>query len=191
DDRGDLFGLGCVLYEACTGRKAFILPPRAGGLLPQFQSVLADRPPMADEINPSVPDYLANAIHRLLDPNPDGKFSSAAEVRDLFAEYARRIRDTDPLCRFATNALELAMTSFKAQQGIGSTAAHALCLWIINALQGCVNTFWDSISDLSLEWEPPPLPSVKKIRDSAYLPLENLRPILGPFRKPADDWPEF
>jgi serine/threonine-protein kinase len=76
DARSDLFSLGCVLYEALTGRRAF-----AGANLPQTLAALArDQPAPIRELAPEVPPELVAVVERLLRKRPRDRFAGAAEA---------------------------------------------------------------------------------------------------------------
>jgi eukaryotic-like serine/threonine-protein kinase len=80
DTRSDLFSLGAVLYEMCSGQ-----PPFAGNSAPVIlkQIVEARQRPLR-ELNPSVPEWLSVTIDRLLAKKPADRIQSAAHVAELF-----------------------------------------------------------------------------------------------------------
>src|SRR6516164_4977503 len=61
DCRADLFGLGSVLYEMCTGRPAFRAPTTAAVI----RRVCDETPRPIREVNPEVPAPLSRLIERL------------------------------------------------------------------------------------------------------------------------------
>ena len=67
DARGDLFSLGCVMYSMCAGRPAFAAPTPLAAL----RAVCDDDPPPLAEVNPDVPPWLAELVHRLLRKDPN------------------------------------------------------------------------------------------------------------------------
>jgi Tol biopolymer transport system component len=91
DHRADLFGLGCVLYACCTGRPPF------GGSTPflVLKSVTEEAPRPVQEINPRIPDYLADLIDRLLAKKPDDRVQSAREVAAVLGPNMVRLLNTD------------------------------------------------------------------------------------------------
>jgi serine/threonine protein kinase len=79
DPRSDLFSLGAVLYEMAAGH-----PPFAGSSALAILKQIADvehRP--LREVNPAVPDWLAETINRLLAKKPADRIQSAALLVEL------------------------------------------------------------------------------------------------------------
>ncbi|EMI19533.1 serine/threonine protein kinase, partial [Rhodopirellula maiorica SM1] len=62
DDRSDLYSLGVVLYELCTGR----LPLASSSVSGQLVAILSHKPKPIRELNPEIPTPLADLVHRLL-----------------------------------------------------------------------------------------------------------------------------
>ena len=74
DHRSDLFSLGAILYEMCAGQ-----PPFAGNSALAILKQIAEakhRP--LRELNPEVPEWLAETIDRLLAKKPADRIQSAA-----------------------------------------------------------------------------------------------------------------
>lgn len=91
DARSDLFSLGSVLYELCTGRPAF----RAPTTLAVIKRICDETPQPIREVNPNVPEALCRLIGQLHAKKPADRPSSAQEVADrlagLLAELNRGI----------------------------------------------------------------------------------------------------
>ena len=83
DVRSDLFSLGVLIYEICTGRSPFHGDDRGQTL----ERVIAEVPAPAAELNPGLPAPLAALVGELLEKDPARRPSSAASV----AERLRRI----------------------------------------------------------------------------------------------------
>jgi hypothetical protein len=81
DARADLFSLGSVLYELCTGRPAF----RAPTTVAVIRRVCDDAPRPIREVNPDIPEPLCQLIERLHAKKPADRPASAKEVADLLA----------------------------------------------------------------------------------------------------------
>jgi serine/threonine protein kinase len=76
DHRGDLFSLGCVLYQMCTGR----LPFHGTDTISRLLALSVDEPPPVRELNAEVPESLADLTAQLLVKNPLHRFPSASGV---------------------------------------------------------------------------------------------------------------
>jgi hypothetical protein len=83
DARSDLFSLGSVLYAMCTGRPPF----RASTSMAVLKRVCEDTATPVREVNPEVPDWLAEVIAKLHAKDPAGRFQSAAEVAELLGRH--------------------------------------------------------------------------------------------------------
>jgi hypothetical protein len=81
DARADLFSLGSVLYEMCTGRPAF----RAPSMVAVIRRVCDEAPRPIRDLNPEIPEPLCRLIGRLHAKKPADRPASAAEVADLLA----------------------------------------------------------------------------------------------------------
>jgi serine/threonine-protein kinase len=81
DHRADLFSLGSVLYALCTGRAPF----RAPTTLAVLRRVCEESPRPIQELNPEVPDWLAEIIAVLHAKEPADRFQSATELSQLLS----------------------------------------------------------------------------------------------------------
>jgi eukaryotic-like serine/threonine-protein kinase len=85
DGRSDLYSLGCVLFECLTGRPPFIWRKEAVVL----QLHLSEPPPDVRTLRSDVPADLANAIEKALAKQPEDRWHSAAEMRDVLVGAVR------------------------------------------------------------------------------------------------------
>jgi|GEM_PF-3219818 len=75
DTRSDLYALGCILYQMATGTPPYVRE-HVGAVL---QAHVNEPVPA---LPPTLPPPLAEAIHRLLQKNPDQRLQTASAVRD-------------------------------------------------------------------------------------------------------------
>ena len=88
DHRSDLFSLGCVMYAMCTGRSPF----RATSFAAAIKRVCQDTPREITEINPEIPSWLSQLVHRLLEKSPDARPDSATIVGEQLEEWLAAIQ---------------------------------------------------------------------------------------------------
>jgi hypothetical protein len=76
DHRADLFALGCVLYEMCTGRRAFSGATAADTMT----AVLSSDPPEMAAPGQATPPALDRIVRRCLEKTPGERFQSARDL---------------------------------------------------------------------------------------------------------------
>ena len=92
DPRADLFSLGSVLYEMCTGRPAF----RAPTTMAVLRRVCDETPRPIREVNPDIPEALCRVIERLQAKKPADRPASAQQVADLLAGLLAGLQGQGP-----------------------------------------------------------------------------------------------
>jgi Tfp pilus assembly protein PilF len=80
----DLFALGCVLYEALTGR----LPFTANDALAVLYRITHDDPQSLRSMRPEIPEELAGLVHGLLEKDPARRAGPASRVARLLSGKA-------------------------------------------------------------------------------------------------------
>ncbi|PQO25280.1 hypothetical protein C5Y96_25590 [Blastopirellula marina] len=90
DARSDLFSFGCVLYALYTGYSPF------QGLNPleMARKVTEFKPPSLKDINPRAPEFFSDIVDRLLQKDPDRRYQSSLEVRDLLLRHLRELNQS-------------------------------------------------------------------------------------------------
>lgn len=77
DARSDIFSLGAVLYEACTGKRAFEGKTTASTIA----AVLAADPAPISSIQPMTPPVLDSVVRTCLSKDPDDRFQSIHDLK--------------------------------------------------------------------------------------------------------------
>ena len=88
DARSDLFSLGAVLYVMATGHPPF----RAEQAMAVLNRICHDRPRPVAQINPNIPDELADVIGQLLEKKPGRRFASADEAQRALAGVLKELQ---------------------------------------------------------------------------------------------------
>jgi len=76
DPRSDIFSVGVMLYQLCTGRLPFGAPQTAGGLR---QRLWVDPVPPR-KLKPELPEWLQEVVMRCLEPEAAQRYPSAAHL---------------------------------------------------------------------------------------------------------------
>jgi serine/threonine protein kinase len=83
DARSDLFSLGVVLYEMCAGQPPF----QGNSALAILKQITDTKHRPLRELNPDVPEWLAEMVDELLSKKPEDRYQSAADLAEVL-EYA-------------------------------------------------------------------------------------------------------
>jgi eukaryotic-like serine/threonine-protein kinase len=83
----DLYATGVVLYEAITGRKAFV----ADNSIALVERIRAGRAPALRELAPDVDPTLERVVERAMATDPRRRFTSAADMRRALEEGTARL----------------------------------------------------------------------------------------------------
>ncbi len=76
DGRSDIFSLGIILYELCTG----IRPFRGDNMAAIFQNIMHEDPVEIENINPSIPNDLSKIVMKCLRKKPDERFENGQNL---------------------------------------------------------------------------------------------------------------
>lgn len=138
DPRSDLYGLGATLYRVLAGQVPF---PGAVDDKDLMQQVVSSPPLDPREIDPTIPDGLAEIVLRLLEKKPEDRPRTAREVYEAFeqaffdleaAGFAEESAEPGPpairplLLGTALASVPLLGASVAAALGIGGTDLSGL-----------------------------------------------------------------
>ena len=76
DERSDIFGFGCVLYEMVTGKRAFDGKTRTSVIA----AVQDAEPPLMSILNPVTPPALEKVVRRCLAKDPENRYRSLHDL---------------------------------------------------------------------------------------------------------------
>jgi Tol biopolymer transport system component/predicted Ser/Thr protein kinase len=76
DQRSDIFSLGCILYEAVTGRNPF----PGNSVIAILHEILYGEPSPIADLEPAAPPDLERVVRRCLAKDPDNRYQSIREV---------------------------------------------------------------------------------------------------------------
>src|SRR3954471_11375703 len=82
DARTDLYALGCVLYQALSGRVPYPAETDAAKMIAHMQTP----PPSVTILNSNVPEKLSGIVRRAMAKDPDERFQTAAEFAAALRE---------------------------------------------------------------------------------------------------------
>jgi tRNA A-37 threonylcarbamoyl transferase component Bud32 len=86
DSRSDIYSVGCVMYEAITGKAPLV----GDNVLDTMQKQINERPESLDTARPDlyIPDHLTTILFRTLEKDPDQRYQSMNDLkRDLELIY--------------------------------------------------------------------------------------------------------
>ena len=85
DGRADVYAVGTLLYELCTGHLPFEVEGDYLRMIAQLQQI----PPVVSTHDASLPPGLDRIISRALQKEPDDRYSTSGEFRDALEELER------------------------------------------------------------------------------------------------------
>jgi serine/threonine protein kinase/Flp pilus assembly protein TadD len=89
DHRSDIFSLGCILFEAITGRKAF----EGKDAIDALNKIIREPAPSLSDFNPSAPPDLQRIVRRCLAKNADERYQTIKDVAIELKEVRRELTD--------------------------------------------------------------------------------------------------
>jgi len=87
DQRSDVFSFGCILFEACTGKKPF----EGESVIKSLHMVVYEPAPLIADLNPSAPAELQRIVRRCLAKDPEERYQSIKDVAIELKELRREL----------------------------------------------------------------------------------------------------
>ncbi len=124
DARADVYALGTILYQMCTGRKHFTA---TGNFIADIQALQTHEPLRPRAINPSLDPDLEVIILKCLRTSPDERYRG---VSALLADL-QRFRRGEPIAARPVTALDLARKIIRRNRAASITAGVSLLLILL------------------------------------------------------------
>ena len=161
DARSDLFSLGVVLYEMCTGKKPFA----GSNSLMTLDAVLHQKPVPPRDLNPKIPIELEGIIGKAMEKDRGHRYQSAAEIKSDLALLKREAESGTIKTGSATTKLRAASHTF----GRGTSKLQLYLLIGLSALLvtivSAVGAWWYKHREVA---------SAEMENAIAVLPLQNV-----------------
>jgi serine/threonine protein kinase/Tfp pilus assembly protein PilF len=91
DHRSDIFSLGVILFEMCTGQRPF----QGDSSAHVISAILRDSPrPMLD-LRSDLPEALVRIVGRCLEKDPDLRYQSSADIATALAKVGERVEQRE------------------------------------------------------------------------------------------------
>jgi formylglycine-generating enzyme required for sulfatase activity/class 3 adenylate cyclase/predicted Ser/Thr protein kinase len=161
DQRADIFALGLVLFEVFTGTAAFTDDTPVAVALKHIQ----DSPRNPREIEPLIPEGIAQAILRCLEKDPANRFQSVEELEAAFLDEAVQQKDRRPMWKNVSSDLRGLVTAVSARPRAPLAMAGYAALGIVLATAGIAFHRRGALQ---------PMPAVEETLATLASPAENL-----------------
>jgi len=147
DGRSDIFSLGTVMYELCTGRRPFG-HARDVDLLTLMEEIVRGTPVRASRLNPRIPKTFELILERALAKDPDERYARAALFANEVRNYKAREREINPDATVTMAIPDLATLRASRSARASETPAGAIA-FDLAALERDLDSF--SVSGLQAE----------------------------------------
>lgn len=125
DERSDLFSYGAVLYEMCTGRRAF----EANQPGAELDGVLHHQPPAISSLNPELPRELERIVEKALAKRARDRYQHASNLHSDLLALQRRLDSADYVASRVRLRVRLPGRLVLAGAAAVAVAVAGLALW--------------------------------------------------------------
>lgn len=153
DCRSDLYALGVILYELCTGRRPF----QATSLPGLFRAITDETPPSPAQWNPAISPGLSEILLRCLAKQPVDRFQTGRAL----AEALRGCAADDGICGLASESEPPPATPSSSITSRGPRRFVAVGVLAALLIGGGI-AYWQFIHPLGSE-EPAPKPAARAL----------------------------
>ena len=87
DQRSDIFSVGCILFEAATGTRAF----QGRDAVDSLNKIIREAPVAINTLNPAAPADLQKVVRRCLAKDPDERYQNIKDVAIELKEIRREL----------------------------------------------------------------------------------------------------
>ena len=115
DQRSDIFSLGCILYEAATGRKPFT----GDSIVDTLHKIIYEPARAITDFNPSASPDLQRIIRKCLAKEPEKRYQTVRDTANDLEELLEQMKSVSDIERFAPSA------NATTSSAPGSTDEHA------------------------------------------------------------------
>ncbi|MCZ7564885.1 MAG: serine/threonine protein kinase [Burkholderiales bacterium] len=147
DGRSDIFSLGTVMYELCTGRRPFG-HAKDVDLLTLMEEIVRGTPVRASLLNPHMPKAFGLILERALAKDPDERYPRAALLANEVRNYKAREREINLDATVTMAIPDLATLRASRSARVAETPAAAIA-FDLAALERDLDSF--SVSGLQAE----------------------------------------
>ncbi len=121
DGRSDLFSLGIILYELCTGTRPF----KGKNISAIFHDILHGKPAAIKKVNPSIRAGLSQIIMKCLKNKPEDRYQSGRQLADALKG-----------CLIDQQSETVVIPAQGSQRNIKSIVSYALAIFLTVTLLG-------------------------------------------------------
>ena len=123
DHRSDIYSLGILFFEMCTGQ----LPFRAKGMIEMATKHSSAPIPSAGRLNPDIPEQLDKMLRKMMAKTPEQRYQTTAEIITLLDDliFERRVARLGLINGAGAGASTLHTLSAKVQDNLAKQQSPA------------------------------------------------------------------